>query len=136
MRDARSRICAAISLARNRTPSGTRQRFTIKVNKMEFNRKRGFLTPILSLALWMGITTGALADESSDIEEIVVQASLAHDTTDGNDYAHLVNQDQITSIPVLSLGSSLGLLGVNVSDMEAVLASPSFEGCRVAASGF
>ena len=118
MRDARSLICAAISLARNRTPSGTRQRFTIKVNKMEFNRKRGFLTPILSLALWMGITTGALADESSDIEEIVVQASLVHGTTDeGMTTLHLVDKDQIKSMPVLSLGSSLeGLLGVNVSD--------------------
>ena len=130
MRDARSLICAAISLARNRTPSGTRQRFTIKVNKMEFNRKRGFLTPILSLALWMGITTGALADESSDIEEIVVQASLVHGTTDeGMTTLHLVNKDQIKSMPVLSLGSSLeGLLGVNVSDYGSGVGQPVIRG--------
>ena len=130
VRNARSLTCAAISFARNRTPSGTGQRFTVKVTKMEFNRKRGVLTPILSLALWMGTTTGALADESSDIEEIVVQASLVHDTTDeGMTTVHLINKDQIKSMPVLSLGSSLeGLLGVNVSDYGSGVGQPVIRG--------
>ena len=130
VRNARSLTRAAIYFARNHTPSGTGQRFTVKVTKMEFNRKRGVLIPILSLSLWMGTTTGALAGESSDIDEIVVQASLAHGTTDeGMTTLHLVNKDQIKSMPVLSLGSSLeGLLGVNVSDYGSGVGQPVIRG--------
>ncbi len=131
MRDARSLTRAAIFFARNHTPSGTGPRFTVKVNKMEFNRKRGVLIPILSLALWIGTTTGALADESSDIEEIVVQASLVHDAhgPDGSAPFDLVTQDQLKSLPILSLGSSLeGLLGVNVSDYGSGVGQPVIRG--------
>ena len=90
----------------------------MKANKMEFIKLTRSLASILGLTLWLGATANTFASESGQIEEVVVQASLLHNTTDeGMTTLHLLNQNQLKSMPVLSLGSSLeNLLGVTVAD--------------------
>ena len=97
---------------------------------MEFIKLTRPLASILSLTLWLGATANTFASESDQIEEVVVQASLLHNTTEeGMTTLHLLNKNQLKSMPVLSLGSSLeNLLGVTVADYGSGVGQPVIRG--------
>ena len=52
------------------------------------------------------------AKAAPELEEVIVRASLLHRNVDSNTTPlHVVDQDALAKMPVLSLGESLGFLG-------------------------
>ena len=100
---------------------------TVGLSRMTALAAAMALSPLLTLA---AESQGPAAYAAPELEEVIVRASLLHRNVDSNTTPlHVVDQDALAKMPVLSLGESLdSLVGVTTADYGSGVGQPVIRG--------
>ena len=100
---------------------------TVGLSRMTALAAAMALSPLLTLA---AESQGPAANAAPELEEVIVRASLLHRNVDSNTTPlHVVDQDALAKMPVLSLGESLdSLVGVTTADYGSGVGQPVIRG--------